>query len=165
MQWILCFIRGLSVLLTMLLIRIPLKFSCDIKGVPHNIYTLECQRFKYYAGEDESVVLHQFVCDHRLQVSRTDVRWWHRLRYPQTSRIRVQCIIIRASFTLSDSLRCLYNMFFRWEQTTETACSHSPWRIGLAGGDGLCYYCVGLKAMDRLGSVGVCFRLYSVTNV
>jgi len=43
-----------------LLIRIPSQYSCDIEGLPHNIFALEWERFVYHAGKDRSVTLRQF---------------------------------------------------------------------------------------------------------
>jgi hypothetical protein len=44
----------------LLLIRIAPKYSCDIEGLPHNIFTLDWERFTYYGGKDNSVALGQF---------------------------------------------------------------------------------------------------------
>ena len=43
-----------------LLIRIPPQYSCDIEGLPHNIFPLEWERFVYHGGKGRSVALRQF---------------------------------------------------------------------------------------------------------
>jgi hypothetical protein len=44
----------------MLLIRIDPKYSCDIEGLPHNVFALEWERFTYYTRDGRNVTLRQF---------------------------------------------------------------------------------------------------------